>query len=107
MMSPAPGVSGRLPSAFSSSRCQGSVTTFLSLMISAIAAILEGFDTGAPDHVDEAFFLAVAALEVDLDQLLNHVGNLRARERRPDHFPERRGSTGTGESLVAADGNLV
>src|SRR5689334_16899655 len=70
MMSPAAGAAGAEPSGFSSSRNQGSVATFLSLMMSAIDLFLERLDARAPHDVDEAFFLAVAMLEIDLHQLL-------------------------------------
>src|SRR3970282_2179992 len=77
------------------------------LMMTAINMLLEGFDSGAPHDVDEALFLAFALLEIDSDQLLDHVGNLLARAGRPDHLAQRRRRAGAGEPLVAADRNLV
>src|SRR5882672_11816203 len=77
--SPVAGTATRLPSAPGLSSSQGSLAIFLSLMMSAIDAFLEGFDANAPHDVDEAFALAVALLEVGSDQLLDHVGNLLAR----------------------------
>jgi hypothetical protein len=46
----------------------------------AIYGFLEGFDADAVHHVDEALGVAVAAREVALDQLFDHVGDLGARE---------------------------
>src|SRR5882672_4023023 len=105
--SPVAGTATRLPSAPGLSSSQGSLAIFLSLMMSAIDAFLEGFDANAPHDVDEAFALAVALLEVGSDQLLDHVGNLLARKRRADYLSDRRRRPGAREPLVAADADLV
>src|SRR5215831_4478223 len=105
--SPSGGIAGAVPSAASSSRSQGSGASFLSLMMIAIHAFLEWIETGAPHDVDEALFGAFAPLQIDLDQLLDDIGNLRPRERGSDHLSHRGGRAGTGQPLVAADGNLV
>src|SRR5262245_19682672 len=86
MMSPANGISGSVPSAAISSRCHESATTFRFLMMIAIYVLLEWLDAGPPHDVDEALAFALTPLEIDLDQLLDHVGNLLARERGPDHL---------------------
>ena len=54
-------------------------------------------------HVDEALGVAVAPGEVALDQLLDDIGDLRARERRADDLAERRTDTGLTSPPVAAD----
>src|SRR5688572_11999258 len=106
MRSPAGSSAGNLPSAAASSRCQGSATTFRSLII-AINTLLERFQADAPDHVDETLDLALAPLEVKPDELFDHVGNVLLRERRPDHLSDTRRRPGAREPLVAADRDLV
>src|SRR5690606_13682173 len=107
-MTSAPGGTGGQPSpAPASSRRQGSLAIILSLMMSAIHAFLERVDAVTPYHVDEALRLALAPLQVDANQLLDHVGNLLARERRADHLADRRRRARPGQPLVAADGDLV
>src|SRR5260221_312213 len=80
----------------------------------AITTFLEGLDADALHDVDEALGVAVALLEVALDQALDHVGDVGARERRPDDLAEgcaeRRGLARRPLphlSLVAADLDLV
>jgi hypothetical protein len=46
-------------------------------MMAAINIFLEWFDADAPHEVDEALFLAVAPLEIKLDQVLDHVRHFR------------------------------
>ena len=82
-------------------------TTCRPLMSVAIDAFLEGLDADAMHDVDEALGVAVAALEVALDQLLDHVGHLGARERGADHLAERGAVRPAGSALVAADRDLV
>src|SRR5262245_26475634 len=67
----------------------------------AIDLFLEGLHPDALNHVDEALCLAVAAVEVALDQLLDHVWHFGARERRAENLSER------SRSLVSADLDLV
>src|SRR5215813_11268190 len=107
MISPVAGISGSFPPDPASSRCQGSVTTFLSLMMAAIYAFLERLRSDAPHDVDEAFCFAVAPLEVDPDQFLDHVGYLLAHNRRPDHLAYRCRRSRPRQALIAADGDLV
>src|SRR5581483_9694236 len=82
-------------------------TTRRPRMSVAIDLFLERLDADAMHHVDEALALAVATLEVDLDQPLDDVGDFRAREGRPEHFAERSGAPGANLALVAADFDLV
>ena len=51
-------------------------------------------------HVDEALVLAVAHFQVGLDQALYDIGNVGARERRPDDLADP-------ALLRATDGDLV
>src|SRR5262245_41831117 len=60
----------------------GTMLAFLIRM--AIDMLLEGLDAGALHHVDEALVLAVAQLQVGFDEALDHAGDVRAREGRPD-----------------------
>src|SRR3954453_3826545 len=55
----------------------------------AINVFLERFDTDALHDVDEALGFAVALLQIALDQALDHVGDIRARERGADDLAER------------------
>src|SRR5574340_1186958 len=90
MMSPDSGTTGGAPpSACCSSNCQLSVAILRCFMIEAIHMLLERFDAYAPHDVDKTFLLAVAALEIDLDQLLDHVRHLGLRNRRPQHLAQR------------------
>src|SRR5258708_12307408 len=78
----------------------------------AINTFLERLDADALHDVDEALGLAVALLQIALDQALDHVGHLGARERRPDDLAERSlGGAGefpgAGFSLIATDLDLV
>ena len=57
--------------------------------------------------IDEALGLAVAPLQVALDQFLHHGRHFRARERRTEHAAERRLRAGPRLALVAADFDLV
>src|SRR5438477_7065586 len=88
--SPRAGTSGNSPFGPRSSRCQLSATMRRSLISVAIYGFLEGFCPDAVHHVDEAFGLAVAAREIALDQLFDHVRNLGAREgwRSEEHTSE-------------------
>src|SRR6185369_10466169 len=67
----------------------------------AIDAFLERLDANALHDVDEAFGVAVAVLEVALDQRLDHVGYVGAREGGPEDLAQRSGR------LIAADLDLV
>src|SRR2546423_1281605 len=105
--SPRAGTSGNSPFGPRSSRCQLSATMRRSLISVAIYGFLEGFCPDAVHHVDEAFGLAVAAREIALDQLFDHVRNLGAREGRTDDLAERCTAAGPDFTLVAADLDLV
>src|SRR5882762_3148130 len=89
----------------STSPCSGegalSVAIRRPLMSVAINAFLERFDADALHDVHEALGLAVAVRQIGVDEALDDVGDVGARERRPDDFPE---STG---GLVPADLDLV
>src|SRR5438105_14339349 len=65
-------------------------TTRRCLINAAIDVFLERRDAEAVHHVDEALGVAVAVIEVALDQALDHVGHLGARERGADHFAKCR-----------------
>src|SRR6266700_3839558 len=78
----------------------------------AINVFLERFDTDALHDVDEALGFAVAFFQIALDQALDHVGDIRARERGADDLaeggPGRAGEfPGAGFALVSADLDLV
>src|SRR5258708_24408061 len=105
--SPRAGTSGNSPFGPRSSRCQLSATMRRSLISVAIYGFLEGFDADAMHDVDEALGVAVAAREVALDQLFDHVGNLGARKGRSDDFAEGGAAAGPDFTLVAADLDLV
>src|SRR5256885_1463695 len=83
-------------------------TTRRCLINAAIDVFLERRDAEAVHHVDEALGVAVAVVEVALDQALDHVGHLGARERGADHFAKcGLGATRAYLALVAADLDLV
>src|SRR6267142_5551376 len=107
MTSPCVGASGSSPWGPRLSRRQLSAAMRCSLISVAIDRFLEGFDADAVHHVDETLGVAVAPGEVALDQLLDHVGDLRARERRADHLAQRRTDAGPDLALIAADLDLV
>src|SRR5258706_9007109 len=107
MTSPRPGTSGNSPLDPRSSSCQLSATMRRSLISVAIYGFLEGFDADAVHHVDEALGVAVAAREVTLDQLFDHVGDLGPREGRADDLAEGSAPAGPDLALVAADLDLV
>jgi hypothetical protein len=48
--------------------------------MTAIDSLLERFDSDAPYHVDEALLVIPALLEVEADQLLDHVRDVDARK---------------------------
>ncbi len=52
--------------------------------------LLEGFYADAPHDVDKPLDFAVAAREVQVDQLFYHVGHFGLRHRRAQHFAQRR-----------------
>src|SRR5882672_10791883 len=89
MTSPWAGTSGGSPPGPRLSRRQLSAAMRCSLISVPIDRFLEGLYPDAVHHVDEALGVAVAASEVALDQLLDDVGDLGARERRPDDLAER------------------
>src|SRR5438445_7429924 len=105
--SPRAGTSGNSPFAPRSSRCQLSATMRRSLISVAIYGFLEGLDADAVHHVDEALGVAVAAREIALDQLLDHVGDLRSSERRADDLTEGCAAARPDFALVAADLDLI
>src|SRR5258706_6480899 len=107
MTSPRAGTSGNSPFGPRSSRCQLSATMRQSLISAAIYGFLEGFDADAVHHVDEALGVAVAAREVTLDQLFDHVVDLGPREGRADDLAEGSAPAGPDLALVAADLDLV
>src|SRR5262245_978769 len=78
-----------------------SVTTRRPLIRVAIDAFLERLDADALHDVDESLGIAVALLEVALDELLDHVGHVGPGKRRAEDFSKRR------RRLVAADLDLV
>src|SRR5258705_6934160 len=80
---------------------QRSSTIVRPLMSCRIDAILEGVEPDAPDRVDEPLVL-VPVLDVDVDELHDHLGHLGRRERWSDHLAERRVVT-----LRAAKRDLV
>src|SRR2546425_12546516 len=89
----------------STSPCSGegalSVAIRRPLMSVAINAFLERFDADALHHVDEALGFAVAPVQVGLDEALDDVGNIGAREGRSDYFSKR------SRRLIPADLDLV
>src|SRR6267143_3643805 len=107
MTSPRAGTSGNSPFGPRSSRRQLSATMRRSLISVAIYGFLEGFYPDAVHHVDEALGVAVAAREVTLDQLFDHVRDLGTREGRADDLAEGSAPAGPDLALVAADLDLV
>src|SRR4051812_5630904 len=86
----------------------GFATTRRSLISVAIDSRFKWFDANAMDEVDEALDLAVACVQVELDQFLDHVGHFGARKRRAEHFAERgAGPRRMRITLVSADLDLV
>src|SRR5438874_514431 len=92
---------------FSSGDGALSVTTRRCLISAAINPLLERFDADAMHHVDEALGVAVAALEVALDQPLDDVRYLGPRERWAEHFAKRSLHARADLALVSAHFNLV
>src|SRR5215831_16540299 len=107
MTSPSTGTSGSSPFGPRLSRRQLSATMRCSLISVAINRFLEGVDADAMHYVDEALRIAVAARQIALDELLDHVGDLGPGERRADHLPQRRLDAGSDLALVASDLDLV
>src|SRR5262249_26177620 len=80
---------GRSPSAAASrSSAQRSSAIARSLMSRGIDAFLEWLDAEPPHGVDEPLVL-VAALDIDIDETLDHVGHLLRGEGRTDDLAER------------------
>src|SRR4051794_21533527 len=84
-----------------------SATSCRPLMSAAIDLFLEGLDADAVHDVDETLGVAVAALEIAIDQPFHAVGYRGAREGGAEHlarggFPPR-----TSLALVPADLHLV
>src|SRR5262245_47001426 len=74
----------------------------------AIDHFLEGLEADALHDVDESLGVAVATLEVALDQPLDRVRNLGARERGAEDLAELgAGAVTVRLSLVPADLDLV
>src|SRR3954466_15761057 len=69
----------------------------------AIDTFLEGLDANALHHVDEALHLAIASLEIALDQALDYVWDVGPREGRAEHLAERSADAGANFALIAAD----
>src|SRR5687768_5263332 len=90
------------PTSTASSNFQRSCASFRSLMSNAIYVFLERLDADATHDVDEALGVAVAPLEVELDQLLDDVRHFVLRNRRAEHLAER-----STVPLRAADRDLV
>src|SRR5690348_11262966 len=80
MYGPRSGSAGSVPSGLRLSRCQLSAAGRRSLMSVDIDAFLEGLDADAVYDVDEPLRLTVAPREIALDQSLDHLGHLGARE---------------------------
>src|SRR5882762_1280850 len=106
MTSPRAGTSGNSPLGPRSSRCQLSATMRRSLISVAIYGFLERFGADAMHHVDEALGVAVAACEIAFDKFFDHIGDLGAREGRPDDLAEGSADAGPHLALVAADLDL-
>src|SRR6185295_15527638 len=79
---------------------EGSATICRFLIKVGIDVLFEWFYSDAVHHVDKALVLAVAQLEVGVDQAFDDVGNVGACERRPDDPADP-------SLLRAADGDLV
>src|SRR5687768_5344578 len=78
-----------------------SLTTRRPLMSVAIDLFLEGFDSNAVHHIHEALDLAVAPLEIALDQPLDYAGHIRPRKGGADDLADR------CRGLVSADLDLI
>src|SRR3954471_273366 len=86
----------------------GFATTRRSLISVAIDSRFKRFDADAMHEVDEALDLAIARVQIELDQFLDHVRHLGARKRGAEHFAERgAGPRRMRIALVSADFNLV
>src|SRR5690242_10646439 len=88
MKSPCVGASGNSPFGPRLSRRQLSAAMRRSLISVAINDFLERVDADTVHDVDEALGVAVAARNVAVDQLFDHVGDLGAREGRTDDLAE-------------------
>src|SRR5688572_18243371 len=78
-----------------------SLTTRRPLMSVAIDLFLEGFDADPVHHVHEALDLAVAPLEITLDQPLDYAGHIRPSKGGADDLADR------CRGLVSADLDLI
>src|SRR5690606_19742262 len=83
------------------SRCQVSSRIWPFLMIRCIDALLERVDSDTAEGVEEGFFFG-ALLDVDLDQLVDHVGHFLLGEGRAEDL--RQAGLAAG---AAAEGHLV
>src|SRR4051812_33480152 len=92
---------------FSSGDGALSVTTRRCLISVAIDPLLERFDADAMHHVDEALNLALAPLQITLDQALDDIRHLRPRERRAENLAKRGLHAWANLALISADFNLV
>src|SRR3954467_3912392 len=93
----------------SPSGCEGGfATTRRSLISVAIDSRFKRFDADAMHEVDEALDLAIAFIQVELDEFFHHVGHFGAGKRGAEHFAERgAGSRRVRIPLVSADLDLV
>src|SRR5687768_14243370 len=78
-----------------------SLTTRRPLMSVAIDSFLERFDADAMHHVDEALGVAVAPLEIAVDQPLDNVRHIGARKRRSNDLADGR------RRLISSDHDLI
>src|SRR5688572_9635098 len=88
--SPCGGMAGSTPSGDGSSSRQSSCANRPFLMIVAIYRFLERLYSDAPHRVDETLVLAVAPREISPDESVDYIRHLFLRDRRPDHFADRR-----------------
>src|SRR5882672_8292907 len=107
MTSPWAGTSGSSPLGPRLSRRQLSATMRCSLISVAIDGFLERLHADAVHDVDETLGVAVAAREIAFDELLDHVGDLGARERRSDDLAQGSPDAGSDLTLIAPDLDLV
>src|SRR5881394_1541541 len=100
---------GSSRSTFSSGeRGSVSLATWRPMINLAIDPLLERLHADTLHDVDETLHLAIALIEVALDQSFDHVRHLGAREGRAEHLAQRRvGALAMGFPLVAADLDLV